>query len=122
MPIVVTNTPVPSTFNSSLPTSLIIGLTVGLVGCVIVAVLVATIVLRVALVRRRKSTTAHEQPFYEYIAPPQPPALSERIVLKENEAYGRMDTQRPDSMQLNATYGDVQSYPLPEAIHGQGCL
>ena len=119
VPIVVTDTPEPSTSNSSLATSLIIGLTVGLVGCVIVAVLVTTIVVSVVLVRQHKSTTAHEQPFYEYIAPPQPPALSERIVLKENEAYGHIDTRGLDStrpMQPNAAYGVVQPYPLPEVI------
>ena len=50
----------------------------------------------IVVVRWSKSKTVNKQPFYDYVAPPQPPQLPERMEVKENVSYGRLltDTQQ----------------------------
>ena len=73
------------------------------------------IVLSVVLVRRHKSATSTEQPFYDYVTPEKPPIPPERIQLKENEAYGNISTDtshcqlKTPPLQPNIAYGVIQT-------------
>ena len=47
------------------------------------------------IVKRHKSRALIEQPFYDYVAPPQLPARPQRIEMEGNEAYGLAQTGTP---------------------------
>ena len=68
---------------------------------------IAFLALFVVFMRRRKSSTSNEQPFYDYVAPLQQPTLPERIQLEENDAYGTHLhlTSSSSLLQYNAAYG-----------------
>ena len=58
--------------------------------------MVITVVVCIVVVRWCKSKTVYKQPFYDYVAPPQPPQLPVRMEVKENVSCGRLltDTQQ----------------------------
>ena len=104
--------------DSTSVSSLIVRLVVGLVGLLVitVTVLVIIIVLSVVLVKWCKSATFAKESFYDYVAPPQPPTLPERVQLRENEAYGTVssDTSPPQVsttlLQPNIAYGVINTH------------
>ena len=96
MPVSISNSPAPTSLNAGL----IAGLVVGIAGTL------TCIALLVVFMRWCKSSTSTEQPFYDYVAPSQPPTQSEKIEVKENNAYGAHPqlTSSTSSLQSNAAY------------------
>ena len=93
--------------------ALIVGVVGGLVGLLVITALMVVIVLSVVLVRRHKSATSTEQPFYDYVTPEKPPTLPERIQLKENEACGNVS---PDTSQHHFSAPPLQPNIAYEVI------
>ena len=50
--------------------------------------MVITVVVCIVVVRWCRSKTVNKQPFYDYVAPPQPLPLPERMEVKENVPFG----------------------------------
>ena len=74
----------------------------------VLAILALCVITR----RRQKSKVTHEQPFYDYVAFPEPPTLPERIQQNKNDAYGAQpQTTSPQvtPLQHNVAYGIEQS-------------
>ena len=79
--------------------------------CVVFLALFVLAILALCVIarRRQKSKVTHEQPFYDYVAPP---TLPERIQQNKNDAYGTQpQTTSPQvtPLQHNVAYGIEQS-------------
>ena len=79
--------------------------------------MVITVVVYIVVVRWSKSKTVDEQPFYDYVAPPQPPQLPKRMEVKGNVSYGHLltDTQ-PSVISQPAAYEVPQVSELQDNI------
>ena len=108
----------PSVRSEDSSTSLVIGVVVSFV--FVSTVMLTIIIIVVAFVMKRyKSTALVEQPFYDYVAPPQLPARPQRIEMEGNEAYGLAQTGTPGpqlparpqriEMEGNEAYGLAQT-------------
>ena len=61
----------------------------------ILVVITVLCVVYIVVVRWCRSKTVNKQPFYDCVAPSQPPPLPERMEVKENVSYGRLLTDTP---------------------------